>query len=651
MTTPVSILVVEDEAIVAQDLAARLRHLGYPRVEIVGTGEEALTRFAAAPSDLVLMDIRLRGELDGIETAKRLRERTDVPLVYLTAYADPDTLARAGPTRPAGYVLKPFDERDLHGTLEMALWKHQADQALRRSERNFRTLIEGTPDAIGVHRDGRFVYVNRAALELIGLERPEELLGRPLQEVFPPRAHADLAEGLTRLERFGADGAPVEAVVLHRDGTERVVEMSTFALDFDGAPAFVAIGRDLTDRRRMEAQLGLADRMASVGTLAAGVAHEISNPLTYALHNLDRLAEDVPRLTEALEAAVEGGEAADREALLDRADGLAERVRRAVDGCVRVRDIVRDLKTFSRFDDDAPVPLEVAAPLEAALSMAHNELKYRAEVVRELGPTPLVLATEGRLSQVFLNLLVNAAHAIPEGRVRENEVRVRTFAEDDAVVVEVADTGEGIPPEHLGRLFDPFFTTKPAGVGSGLGLSICHNIVTAYGGRIEVESRLGEGSTFRVWLPAAVGATAAPRPVRRPTPPPVAGRVLIVDDEANIGATLRSLLAPAHAAVLAGSGAEAQEILAADAAFDVILCDLMMPDVSGMDLHDWLRARDPELAARMVFMTGGAFTQRARAFLDAVERPWLEKPFRLDRLTKLIAEIILARGRRAAAAG
>ncbi|MFY0584083.1 sensor histidine kinase [Cystobacter fuscus] len=172
-------------------------------------------------------------------------------------------------------------------------------------------------------------------------------------------------------------------------------------------------------------------------------------------------------------------------------------------GITRVRDIVRQLKMFSRGDEDgALAPVDVHRVLESSIDMAVNELKHRARLVRDYGEPVQVQAKEGRLGQVFLNLLVNAAHAIPEGNAAGNEVRVVTRREGARVRIEVRDTGVGISPEHLGRMFEPFFTTKPVGVGTGLGLSICHDIVTSFGGQMGVESREGHGSTFWILLDA-----------------------------------------------------------------------------------------------------------------------------------------------------
>ena len=269
--------------------------------------------------------------------------------------------------------------------------------------------------------------------------------------------------------------------------------------------------------------------------------------------------------------------------------------------------------------------------------MAHNEIKYRARMVKDLGRIPPVLGTDGRLSQVFLNLVVNAAQAMDEGDVEHNAIKVRTWADDKEVKVEVSDTGKGIDRAHLEHIFDPFFSTKEAGVGSGLGLSICHRIITEFGGRIEVQSEPGEGTRFVVSLAAA----EPDRPSRhaRTTgnrPPAPRRRILVVDDDRQICKALARLLRQEHDLVLAGSGVEAKELIEQGGVFDLILCDMMMPEVSGMDLHQWIEARDPDLADRMVFMTGGVFTPRAREFLQRVDNARLEKPFDMANLLVMV---------------
>ncbi len=238
-----------------------------------------------------------------------------------------------------------------------------------------------------------------------------------------------------------------------------------------------------------QAKLLFADRLASMGQLAAGVGHEINNPLTYVLTNLNFVQDELRNPGPPSEET--------RQQLLDA-------VEEAREGAERVRVIVQDLKTLSRPDDESSVPVDVPGVVRSAAKMASHEIHLRARLVEDCRDVPPVQGNPARLVQVLLNLLINAAHAIPEGQVAENEIRVVARPRDDGhVIIEVSDTGSGIPPEHLERIFDPFFTTKPVGRGTGLGLSVCHTIITALGGSIHVESQPGRGTTFRLTLPVA----------------------------------------------------------------------------------------------------------------------------------------------------
>ena len=252
-----------------------------------------------------------------------------------------------------------------------------------------------------------------------------------------------------------------------------------------------------------------------------------------------------------------------------------------------------------------------------------------------------MLAGAGRLSQVFLNLLINAAHAIDEGSASDNEIRVHTWAEAGQACAEVRDTGKGIDAQHVEKIFEPFFTTKQVGSGSGLGLAISKNIIESYGGTITAQGGAGRGASFIVRLPIMgalddMVADEAPISTRVPV---VRGRVLVVDDESGIRAGMVRMLA-AHEVVEATGGAAAKRLLEADDAFDMILCDMMMPEVSGLDLHAWLRERSPGLAKQLVFVTGGAFTPRAREYLASVENITLEKPIDAKKLKKTVEEFI-----------
>jgi signal transduction histidine kinase/CheY-like chemotaxis protein len=371
------------------------------------------------------------------------------------------------------------------------------------------------------------------------------------------------------------------------------------------------------ERERMRAQLLQAQKLESLGTLAAGVAHEINNPLAYLSTNLDFIADALADPSRAAK------------------DELLDAIRDAQLGIERVRLIVRDLRTFSRGSGREKKQLDVRATLDDAVKMSWNEIRHRAILVKDYRDVPPVLADELGLGQVFLNLLLNAAQAIDEGHADRHEIRVSTRTAGAHVEIEVRDNGKGIAPELLPRIFDPFFTTKPIGQGTGLGLSICLSMVQAEGGTIAVTSSPGQGSTFTVRLPAQTGAAPTPAP-----PPLLAAgrraRVLLVDDEEALVTAVCRYFRHEHEMVGETKASAALERLKAGERFDVILCDLMMPEMTGMELWDEAMRIDPAICERMVFLTGGAFTPRAREFIERVAAARVDKPFRMHELRALL---------------
>jgi PAS domain S-box-containing protein len=365
----------------------------------------------------------------------------------------------------------------------------------RRAEEKFRTLVENL--RIGVYRftasaPVRFLQVNPAMERIFG--RPARPLAEiPVTDLFvDPREQAALLDDV-RLHGFVRD----RLVALHGgDGTVRTVSVTATAGGRDERGGVLWIdgtAEDVTDRREIDRRLALADRMASVGTLAAGVAHEINNPLSYILSNLKFLSGELGELEAKHPERLEEARKVTNEAL---------------EGAERVRRIVLDLHTFAS-PDDKPGPVDVHRVLDLAINIASNQIRVRARMVKDYGQVPLVQGDESRLGQVAINLLVNAAQAIPEGHPDENEIRIVTRVDSAGrTLIEVRDTGCGIPPEIRSHVFEPFFTTKPVGTGTGLGLSICHGIVTALGGEITLESDLGKGSVFRVALPPALPPAA-----------------------------------------------------------------------------------------------------------------------------------------------
>jgi PAS domain S-box-containing protein len=383
------------------------------------------------------------------------------------------------------------------------------------------------------------------------------------------------------------------------------------------------VARDISDKKQSEAQLLVADRMASLGLLAASVAHEINNPLAALMINLELMNRERVRMPI--------GHASEQ--FLRELEGARE-------GAQRIAQVARDLKIFSR-SHDTLARVHVRAVLESALRMAWNEIRHRARLRTHWGDVPAVDGDESRLGQVFLNLILNAAQAMPEGDVERNELSVETGLDAHGQVrVSIRDTGCGIAPEHRKRLFEPFFTTKPVGVGTGLGLSICERIVRSMGGAISYESTPGSGTTFHVSLPRS--QDARPQAKAQAIEPATSrrGRLLVVEDDRLVGSVVQRWLGAEHDVRVVPCAADALQLIEREPFFDVILCDLMMPQMNGQQLYRELCRRAPHQAARMVFMTGGPFTPSARAFLGSVPNHRVEKPFELHVLRRLLAELV-----------
>ncbi len=385
----------------------------------------------------------------------------------------------------------------------------------------------------------------------------------------------------------------------------------------DGQPQReLTVVQDVTAQTMAQAQVRLTERLHSLSTMAAGVAHEINNPLSFVMANLNFIGEMLNQLGPQPGTDMEEMSAAVAEAL---------------EGADRVRKIVSSMTPFGRTEEHHRAECDVTRVVQASLNLMRNDLRHRARVLTDLKPMPPVYANEARLSQVVLNLLANAAQAIPDGHASSNEVRVSTRVEDGHAIITIQDTGVGIAPDVLPRIFDPFFTTRPAGEGMGLGLFLSRGIVKESGGDLEAESSFGNGAKFTVKLPfASVAAQPAPNAL-----PPRRLKVLVVDDEPAILRSVQRLLGRHHDIVMAKSGLEAIGFLAA-ADFDVVLCDLMMPALSGIDLWERLTA---DQRKHVVFMTGGTFTERAEEFIATNAPEVMMKPFTPRDLEEMLARV------------
>lgn len=500
--------------------------------------------------------------------------------------------------------------------------QRKAQKSAEESQAMWQSLVENAPDVvIHVDSEGRIKFVNRHDGDFVPWNAR-------VGELLEPRSNAPtpddpLREALARVLRHG-ESTSFES--MHDGGARGVLWYSTQIGPIENSGSVVGavlIARDITQRKHSDEQLLVADRMVTAGTLAAGVAHEINNPLASVMVNLDVIAREFTQLSRAIELPQEM-----RDSLQD-----------ARDSADRVKHIVRDLKIFSRSHDEKLGPVDAERVLESTLRMAWNEVRHRARLVRDYHQVLSVHASEARLGQVFLNLIVNAAQAIPDGHAEANTITITTAMEGEVVVISISDTGAGVKPEDRRRLFTPFFTTKPIGEGTGLGLSICHSIVSSMGGTISFESEVGKGTTFRVALPASHAAAAPSTTASRPTVATARLRILLIDDEVELATALSRMLGLDHDVTVFNFAEAALAEIARGSRYDIILCDVMMPQMSGVDFHQALEQVAPDQLRALIFLTGGAFSQRAREFLDTQVVRVLEKPFDLDQLRDLIVEI------------
>jgi len=394
-----------------------------------------------------------------------------------------------------------------------------------------------------------------------------------------------------------------------------------------------AIGRILgeADRQNLLRRLEEAERFAALGRLAASVGHEINNPLAYVSMNVDLAVDQLDRF-------LGSGRPGAASAGLASLPALFQECRIGLD---RIRDVVKDLQRLSRQSEVRRETFSLNELLDESLSMARNQVEHRARVRKLYGDIGAVVGDRSALGQVLLNLILNASQALPEGRADANEVTLRTYMEGEIVTVEVGDTGAGISPQVLPHIFDPFFTTKAIGEGTGLGLAVSCRIVADHGGRIDVESEVGRGSLFRVTLPigrVGVEETAA---AGKPATPPAVGRarILVIDDFPVLGRTISRAL-PDHDVTVVSRAEEAFALLEANETFDVVLCDLLMPEIGGKGVFERLKAEWPGLARNLIFMTGGAFTPESREFLAQSPQPVLTKPFTADELRARVRALL-----------
>jgi PAS domain S-box-containing protein len=623
--TRLRVLFIDDSEDDALLVARELRRGGYELVSRQVCSAPSVRAAFADPWDVVISDWSMPDSFTGLDAFEIMRELgVDAPFIIVSGTIGEDIAVDALKAGVHDFMTKgkfarlvPTIERELR---EVAVRKRERDaevqlaakrNELERSERLLREVLGAVPDGVVVVDANREVRTsNAAAVQLLGRS------GAELASWIGQQAPITLALRGVSVDRE-------ELVIRLDNGKRRWLKVSTRPLrDESGIHGALAVFLDMTHEKESQEQLMISDRMASIGMLAAGVAHELNNPLAAVLANIQLAGSLIEELAT---------DATTRE--------LAEMIDDAQKAGDRVRLIVRDLRIFARHEDTSNAAVDLRALLESTTRMAWNEIRHRARLVQDFAETPPVRGSESRLGQVFLNLIVNAAQAIGEGNAADHKIRIATSVADSGdVVIEISDTGVGMSAETQRQLFTPFFTTKPQGEGTGLGLTISHRIVTNLGGSIRVDSTEGQGTSFFVTLPRAMPTMPRTRTPSR-IPRPRNGRILVIDDETMITTTLGRLLGD-HEVKTSNDAREALGWLRAGERFDAILCDLMMPEMTGMEFHGQLDAIAPEQAAQVIFMTGEAFTVAARAFLDQVPNDRIGKPFDMHELRRLLSRCL-----------
>ena len=595
------VLLVEDERISAFNLQQGLRRLGYDVPAIAASGAKALQLIEQQRPDIVLMDIHLEGEIDGIETAQRIAPDLMVPVIYLTAYSEETTLKRAAETKPYGYLLKPFSDRELHATIQMALQRHAAEVALRgreaelrRSREDLRFLFRNSPLPMWVYdlETWKFIDVNDAAIASYGYSR-DEFLARSVLDIRP-------AEDVPKFMALLGPDAPdyLEASGLRhmrKNGEVILTDVFSHALKFEDRPARVSVAIDVTRRNQAEEQLRQALKMEAVGQLTGGVAHDFNNLLAIIQGNLELLSEKLALTPQTAEMMQHALAASERGAIL-----------------------TQRLLAFSRQQPLEPRLVKLGTFLKRELVLLNRTLGETIEISAKIDPDvwPVVI-DPGQLGNAVLNLAVNARDAMPEGGMliigAENTALDEAYAAEnpevapgDYVLLSVTDSGTGMAPDVVRRVFEPFFTTKPVGRGTGLGLSMVFGFVKQSGGHIKIYSEPGHGTAVKVYLPRAEpGEDSAELGPERAAPARGRGEtILVVEDDAGVRKFVVTLLADLGYSVReADDGSLALERLRTDAMPDLLLSDVVLPKgVSGPVLARAARALAPDL--KVLFMSG-----------------------------------------------
>jgi PAS domain S-box-containing protein len=631
-----NILIVEDEGIVAMDIQNRLRSMGHNIVGITPNGEDAVTRAGEVRPDLVLMDIMLQGNMDGIAAAEKIRRKYDIPIVFLTAYSENATLNRAKDTAPFGYVLKPFTSKELYIAVEMALHKHDLEKKLRYNEERFRVTLKSIGDAvITTDMEGRVTFMNHVAETLTGWSS-KSAEGKGLEVVFKvidEESREPLAPLLAGATTHGDIQELINMCLASKDGVEIPLEGdSASIIDDTGAKSgSVLVFRDLTERRARNEELLKLKKLNSLGVLAGGMAHDFNNILTGIMGNVE-LINDFIGDTERTEKRI-----TQINKLCTRAKRLTQQLITFSSGGAPIKEVVR----VKDLVDDA-----------AAMVLRGSLIKYNED---NPGKIAAIEADKEQMSQALVNIFTNASEAMEKTgtidilteELHLCDKAVADLKEGSYIRITIEDTGCGIMKDNITRVFDPFFTTKKQ--GSGLGLSAAYSIIKRHDGHITISSEPGQGTTFSLYLPATDSHPDSDYPDHYDKCEAIKtqkgeGKILVMDDDYHIR-TMLSFMLPflGYETTCTASGEEAiesyKEAFSTKKPFDLVIMDLSIENgMGGEEMIKKLIALDPK--AKAVVASGYYDTPIMTSFRDYGFSAAMQKPYNKATLSSTLFELL-----------
>ena len=626
------IMIVEDELIVADDIKNCLQSLGYSVVATVSSGEQSIKKAQELRPDLVLMDIILKKEMDGIEAAEIIIKNFNIPVIYLTAHSDEATINKAKKTEPYGYLLKPFNERDLLTNIEIALYKHKMETKLRMSEKWFSTTLKSIGDAlIATDNVGNIKFMNSIAEKITGWTL-EQSSGKSLNHVFNIINEKTLEKVENPVEKVLRDGSVVylenHTALICKNGNKVPIEDSAAPIKLDNGDiqGVVMVFHDLTEKKKLQEQLMKRQKLESLGVLAGGIAHDFNNILTAVMGtislSLSKLKDDPILYNNFLEAEK---------------------------ACIRASDLTNQLLTFSKGGTPTKKTILIAKVIKDCVvaALSSKKVKYNLHISDE---SLKVEADKSQLIQVINNIITNSIEAIStNGLIQivldtiDFKSEIVSSKKEKFIRITFEDNGIGISEENIKKIFDPYYTTKSS--GSGLGLAIVNSIIEQHNGFIKVESQQGIGTKFNIYLPASEKDITSDNLIY-PQLITGKGRILVMDDQEEVRKITQDLLSQiGYEVEISSEGRqtidEYVKAVQTNNKFDIVILDLIIPEgLGGIDTLKELLKINPSVIA--LAMTGYSTDEIKSKYKEYGFKGFIAKPYDIRKFSELISNLIKA---------